>query len=163
MVRAGTSLTIEVTGTAGSWWNPLNAFETENGIKADVRAALLPYMSVDRLDIDDRGISDVVEWDYRATLTVRPKADYGAADDVASLVAHAFYEATGYLPSATVGSGSQPPLQPPAFDPGAAGKGIVDAITNLLKGLQGTATLVIVGAVVLVVLVAKSGAVKVRV
>jgi hypothetical protein len=151
MVRAGTALIVEVTGTAGSWWNPSNAFVTENGIVADVRAGLLPYVYVDGIVIDDRGISDVVEWDYRAQARIRPKADYGDANDLASIVAHEFYEATGYLPSATIGPGSQPPLDPPIFDPGA-----------ILSRVQGTASLLIIGIVVIVGLIAFSGAVKVK-
>lgn len=143
MVRAGTALTVEVTGTAGSWWNPANAFVTENGIVADVRAACLPYMNVDTFTIDDRGISDVVEWTYRASLTIRPKADYGDADDLASIVAHAFYEATGYLPSATVGPGSQPGLPPPPIN---------------LPALGAWTTVLVVGvAVIAIVVVVKVG------
>jgi hypothetical protein len=138
MVRAGTSLIVEVTGTAGSWWNPANAFETENGIKADVRAGLLPYAYVDGIDIDDRGITDIVEWDYRATVRLRPKADYGNANDLASIVAHMFYEATGYLPSATVGQGSQPSLPGPPID---------------LPSIGAWATVLVVGIAVIAVVV----------
>jgi len=121
MVRAGTPLIVEVTGTAGSWWNPANALVTENGIKADVRAGLLPYAYVDDIQIDDRGITDLVEWDYRASVKIRPKADYGDANDLASIVAHEFYDATGYLPSATVGTGSQPGLPAPTINLPALG------------------------------------------
>lgn len=143
IARSGVPLVIEVTGTAGSWWNPANAFVTENGIKADVRASLLPFVYVDRLEIDDRGISDVVEWDYGASLTVRPKADYGDGNDIASIVAHAFYEATGYLPSATVGTGSQPPLPGPPIN---------------IPALGAWATIAIVGvAIIAVVVVVKVG------
>lgn len=143
MVRAGTPLTIAVTGTAGSWWNPANAFVTENGIKSDVRAGLNPYAYVDGIEIDDRGISDVVEWDYRATVSLRPKGDYGDANDLASIVAHEFYEATGYLPSATVGAYSQPPLQPPPIN---------------LPALGAWTTAIVVGvAVIAIVLVVKVG------
>lgn len=153
MVRRDTSLVIEASGTAGTWFgNPLEALATSAGIRADVTGALLPFMYVDAFTMTDRGALDLVEWDYRAALTVRPKSDYGSADDIASIVANAFYRATGKLPTVSVGAASQPALEPSPVFPGV----------DLLRGLQGTTTLLIVGIVVIIGLVAFGPALRIR-
>ena len=126
MVRAGTALTFVVAGrTAGLF--PVNAGDVRN----DVINRLIPFCTVDNVIINKPALGEIVDpsqwfhWDYTATVMLRPKADYGTADDVGSIIANAFYQAAGAVPTVTQGT----TIVPPIGQWGTTISDVVDSIT----------------------------------
>lgn len=144
MVRAGTILTFDVTGQAGGWFAP-----EPGDVRAGVIDALHPYLTVHNLTLTKtsgwRDI-DFFWWNYSARVDVQTKSDHARVDDVASIVAHAFYVGAGTLPTVTLGAGTQAPavVQPPGF------------VDSTLAGLQWTAVLLVGGVVVVAYFLSKS-------
>jgi len=115
MIPAGTTLTVQVSGSADSFWtSPAFWRGTDtDSLRSAVNIALEPYMVVKQHTIEDRGVTDVGTWQYRATLVVAPLVSHAQAEDVYAIIAHAFYVETDYYPN--VGA-TQPPLAPPGID-----------------------------------------------
>lgn len=100
MIRRGTEITFTVNGQAGQWPRSV----------ADVRSAVIdgltPFFDVADVTIPTPSfLSDpldyFINWPYTATVRVTVKADYAEPRDVDSIIAHAFYEAAGELPTVT--------------------------------------------------------------
>jgi hypothetical protein len=138
MVSAGSTLSFDARGTAGGWL-PV----TVDSVRQDISDALAGYFLVQSVTVNNQGsFYELEQWQYVARITVRTREAYGAVDDAGSIVAHAVYDATGYLP--TVGAvGSQGASGVPS------GGGIADTIADAFKGITGelNTTLVIVGLV----------------
>lgn len=90
--------------------------------------------------------------------------DFNSSDDIASILAHSFYDITGYLPGSISvvsvtppGGTAQVTGQPGAVAPGAgvitsAGSGIIDTVSSFLSGLKSTTItilIIIVGVIIL--------------
>lgn len=95
MIRRGTSLSFAVNGDVQAWF-----YNTPSDVRGAVRGNLLPYFTIQVLQVDPRGtvLSGTLDWEYDAVLTVKPLGDYNSLEDVKSVVAHAFAQATGNVP-----------------------------------------------------------------
>jgi len=109
MVPANTTFTLDVKGTAGQWL-PRTVAE----LRASVIDSLTPFMHVYDVSVTrDSFLSDPENlfywaWPYVAVVTVQTRVGYADVDDVASIVAHAFYSGGGRVPTVTVrGTGPQ--------------------------------------------------------
>lgn len=101
MIQAGSTYTFDVQGTTGQW-----VPRTVAGVRADVLDQLSAYFDVEDVSIETTGfLSDpvhyVTNWAYRSTIRASVRADYGDIRDVDSIIANAFYNATGDLPTVT--------------------------------------------------------------
>lgn len=100
MIRRGTELNFTVNGQAGQWPRSV----------ADVRSAVIdgltPFFDVPDVPIVTPSfLSDpldyFINWPYTAKVRAIVKADYAEIRDVDSIVANAFYNAAGELPTVT--------------------------------------------------------------
>ncbi len=122
MVPAGSSLTFDIRGTAGGW-----SFTTTDAVREALIAALQSDFVVQSVTIAGQGsFYELMEWQFSGRVVVKPLSAYGAIDDVASMVTHAIYEATGSLGTAGP-TGSQGAV-------GGSG-GIMDSVTNTVAAL----------------------------
>lgn len=101
MIRHGIERTFDVQGQAGEF-QP----RTVAGVRSDVIDGLTPFFDVaDVAIVTPSFLSDptafFVDWRYAAVVRATPRADYGDVRDVDSIVAHAFYDAAGELPTVT--------------------------------------------------------------
>ena len=117
MVPAGSTLTLDVRGTATSWLPT-----TPAGIRAAALDDLSPFFDVPDLVLSSTSIlgSQVTfpsfNYPYTGVLTLRTRVAYGDTDDVASIVANAFYNHAGSVPTVTVrGYGVQQSAPPAGF------------------------------------------------
>jgi len=102
MVPAQTTLTLDVKGQAGQW-----APRSPGEVRGQVMNALTPYFHV--YDVTLTTGTDTVfdtgfgfwNWTYAAVVTLQTREPYATVDDVASIVAHAFYNAAGTVPVVT--------------------------------------------------------------
>lgn len=144
MVRAGTSLTFQVQGQTASYLPP-----DSSSLRASVIAFLSAYFFVEAVEVTTRGAAGRImagefwNYDYSAIVTVSPRSDYGAVRDVGSVIQHAFYAASGGMPTVSTdfnetigGTGSTPTPRIP----------VLDTIEDLPK-------LIIVGIVIIVGLI----------
>lgn len=109
MIAAGLTLTLDVQGTAGQW-----VPRTTGEVRAQVVDALTPNFHVFDIQLRRETLLSDPEnlyywnWPYTAVVTLQTRESYGDASDVAAIVAHAFYDAAGSVPTSTVrGSGEQ--------------------------------------------------------
>ena len=123
MVRAGATITLQANGTADGY--------DSGQVRSAMVAELGKYFRVSGLDLSVGGsFAEYFGWPYTANLTITTQRDYGEAGDVASIVAHALYNATAYLPTV-----SAPQVQPQVGAGSGAGSGIVDSFADALAGL----------------------------
>lgn len=153
MYRAGTELTIVVAGSAESFWTSLDFW---NGISAPRLVSSIDVRLTGRgidvysIDLADRGWSDIGTWQFRATVKCASRSDHARAEDVAAVVANAFQQETGYMPTVSIISAGQPdapPLQPPWTS------GVGDVLGDVGAGLNATLQQIGTVGVVAVVLV----------
>lgn len=109
MVSAGSTLTFDVKGTAGQWL-PRTAAE----VRAQVVDALTLQFHVYNVAMErETFLSDPENlyywnWPYTAVVTVQTRVGYGSVDHAAAIVANAFYQGAGTMPTVTArGSGPQ--------------------------------------------------------
>lgn len=80
------------------------------------------------------------DWRYTAMVSVTTKTAHAQADDVGSIVAHAFYEGAGALPTVTVTNAPVPTAAggitegPGVFD--GIGSGVHDAVDGVAKTIS---------------------------
>lgn len=145
MVRAGTSITYQVQGNTQSWYPP-----DPSSLRAGVIAFLSAYFFVETAEVNVRSVSSRImsaefwNYDYTAIVTVVPRSDYGSSRDIASVIQHAFYTATGGMP--TVGTDFRDTIG------GISEQGLPNPFKDLAKLPQ----MVIVGIVIIVGLIAFS-------
>lgn len=102
MINAGQTLTFDVKGTAGQWI-PRTVAE----LRAQVIDSLTPFLHVYDVSVTRESFLADPEnlyywaWPYVAVVTVQTRIAYASADDVASIVAHGFYNGGGTLPTVT--------------------------------------------------------------
>lgn len=120
MIRAGTLLRFEVTGTSG--WYP---FLTIEQLRARVVAALASRVDVYTATLELQTLLDqladleLVDWSFRGVVEIAPRGDFARVEDLGSIVAHVFYSVTGVLPTVSApgrGQPSQPALPATATD-----------------------------------------------
>lgn len=75
---------------------------------------LAETFDVVRLNVEalDTVITGTLPWNYRANVTVRSRTAYGASVDVESIIANAFFRATGSMPQIESGIGIELPKLP---------------------------------------------------
>lgn len=105
MVRADSVLTLQVEGQTGGWV-PID----DTALRAGVLNRLTPYFDVIGATIT-RGslLSNILDfqwfhWQYSAIVTIKTRVGYASADDVRSIVASAFYNTGGAMPSISISS-----------------------------------------------------------
>lgn len=165
MVPAGSVLSFELRGTAGGWIPT-----TLDALRSDLVNYVSSYMTVQALTVQNEGsFYEQLEWQFTARLTVQTWDTYGDVKDVASIIAHAVYEATGNMPSvgavgsqgaSTAGAGLAASI---ADAIQAVGTTVGQTVANALKPSVDTATsalmpiLLIVGVVAVVLVVSVGG------
>jgi hypothetical protein len=165
-IPAGTSIRFSVSGSA-------DGFDDDDAQNA-VRAALAQYFGVQRVYLDAPAFGGVYSgWPFTADIVVTTREAYADASGPASIVAHAVYEATGYMPSVSAPSYGGPTNEEPstlgiAESISAATKAIGDGLRNILQPTAEGAVstlmpLVIVVAVIAIVLVVNVGGKTTRV
>lgn len=136
MIPAGTALSFRVDGgVTQGWWTSITQAPDE--VRSRVIAALVPFVSPMNVTITPTthislGITD---WNYSAVVTVRTKSDHAKAEDVGSIVAHAFYEAASRMPTVVVTDETPAAAPGGVANPAPSGTGIA-AIDDLLAGLK---------------------------
>lgn len=101
MIASGTALTFDVQGTTGPYLP-----RTVAAVRRVVIDELTPFFDVSDVAFQTSTVLGdpshaLSDWPYRATVQAVTRADYGDIRDVDSIVAHAFAEATGELPTVT--------------------------------------------------------------
>jgi len=146
MIPAGQRLTFDVVGVAGGWI-PTTADEVRSAAVHELSEAF----TVRNVRVESQGaVYEMLEWPFLARVEVSPIQGFAELADAQSIVAHAFYEATGNLPTVTEAGGG--------LLPSTGGGGLFDGLGSLLGGLQDTTNLLLIlTAVVLIALVASAG------
>lgn len=128
MVPAGSLLTFDIRGTAGGW----QLAATVDSVREELIAALSDSFTVQSVTVNSQGsFYELMEWPFSGRVVVKPLNTYGAIDDVASMVVHAMYQATGNMGTAGV-VGSQGNVS----DGGGIGTSISDGLGALGAGIQ---------------------------
>jgi hypothetical protein len=103
MITNGTALTFDVAGQTGPYMP-----RTVSDVRQTAIDNLTPYFDVVSVELKSKGFLEDpvhgilgVNWPYQATVSARVQADYADVRDVDSIVAHAFYEGAGELPTVT--------------------------------------------------------------
>jgi hypothetical protein len=101
MIRRGETLTFTVIGRVGEYLP-----RTESSVRQYAIDGLTPFFDVLSVNLKTKTFLNdplhvVTNWEYTATVRVTVKADYGDVRDVDSVIAHAFYNAAGELPTVT--------------------------------------------------------------
>lgn len=152
MIAAGQRLAFDVVGVAGGWL-PTTVDEVRSGAVAELSSAF----RVRNLVVENTAeMYEMLEWSFLARVEVEPIQGFATIEDAQSVVAHAFYEVTGNLPSVTdAGEGSAP------TSGGGLGdwlSGLGDRVGSVLGGLQDSTNLLLVlTAGVLIALVVSAG------
>lgn len=153
MIPAGTILTIDLTGSTSLWiavsptdaraavLNTLTAFFLVNNFTLNVPSGLSNALA-----------GDFVNTPYTATVTITTRVDYAQADDAGSVVANAFYQELGAVPTFSV-EGYDAPQQTGIT---TTGPSLSDGLTAFLQNLEselGSAAVLLVGGIVVIVAV----------
>src|SRR5262245_57852514 len=109
-IPAGTSIQFSVSGSA-------DGFDDDDAQTA-VRTELSRYFGVVRVYLDAPALSGIYSaWPWTADVVITTREAYGTIGDVSSIVAHAVYEATGYMPSVSAPRYGQPSNEDPGILP----------------------------------------------
>jgi hypothetical protein len=172
-IAAGTPIQFSVSGAA-------DGFDDDDAQNA-VRTELSKYFTVQRVYLDAPALGGIYSgWPFTADIVVQTKEAYGDVTGPASIVAHAVYEATGYMPSVSAPAFGGPSNSDPSIVNGSGigdllsntadsiSKSIGDALRNIIKPTAEGAVdvimpLVIVVAVIAIVLVVNVGGKTTRV
>lgn len=151
MIKAKSTITFSVSGTTAGIV-PVDATD----VRTTVADRLSLYFDLLALTIKPpswlEGIVNVewLHWSYTASVTVKTRVDHNDIDDVRSVVANAFYVATGAMPTI-----SAPALgemqQPPATD--YPGSGIGDALKKAADKFVTAETIIVLGVLGVVALI----------
>ena len=146
MIAAGQRLAFDVVGVAGGWLPT-----TADDVRSDVIAELSSAFRIHNLLLEGQGsFYEVLEWPYLSRIELSPIEGFATIEDAQSVIAHAYYEVTGNLPSVTdAGAGMVPTT-------GNGGDWF--GLRDLFGGLQDTTNLLLIlTAGVLVALVVSAG------
>lgn len=166
-IPAGESIRFTVTGAA-------DGFDDDDAQNA-VRDELSKYFGVQRVYLDGQAFG-YSGWPFTAEVVIVTREAYGDVNGPASIVAHAVYEATGYMPSVSAPAFGGPSQDDPSVIDGsgigdllrniprAIGEGIRDVLQPTAEGARDTIMpIVIVVAVIAIVLVVNVGGKTTRV
>lgn len=100
MIASGKTITFSVNGQTGFW--PQSVASLRSGVIDE----LTPFFDVQDVSVKTRSFASdpvnyVTEWPYEATVRAVTRSAYADIRDVDSIVAHAFYNAGGVLPTVT--------------------------------------------------------------
>lgn len=158
MIAANTTITFAVAGTTAGLV-PTDATSVRSTVadRLSLYFDLLAFTLKPPSWID--GIVNVewLHWSYTASVTVKTRIDHGDIDDVRSVVANAFYVATGAMPTVSAPSLGEI-QQPPATD--YPGSGIGNALEHVADKFLSAEMIVVLGIVGVVALIAFSPAGK---
>ena len=137
MVKAGSVITFTVIGTTGEYLP-----RAVGSVRAKVIDGLTPFFDVADVSFSTASLladpfHSFINWPYTATVRATVRADYGDIRDVDSIVAHAFYNASGNVPTVTSAG----------LEPGQVG--------NTSTGVGLTSTLVLVAVILALVVAVK--------
>jgi hypothetical protein len=132
MIRTGSAIRFDAAGSSDGW--------DDADTRSRIDIELSKYFRVQAIDLKAGGsFAEYFGWPFRADITVTTREDYGELNDVSSIVAHAIYEATGYMPTVSVPSAGQPSQPTPDV-----GGNPLSPVYDLLSGLDSTARFVLV-------------------
>jgi hypothetical protein len=101
MVNAGARITFDVVGSV-SGWLPSTVQGVREPIVSDLAANFAVHdVTIAREDTLFGPSSAYWNWRYRGVATITTKTAYAKIEDVDSIVAHAFYQGAGELPTVT--------------------------------------------------------------
>ena len=130
MIAAGSTLTLDVQGTVGEWL-PRTADEVRGAVLGVLGGSFTVHdVQIERATfLSDPENLYYWAWGYKAIVTLTTREGYGDAADVGAIVANAFYQAGGVVPTVTVrGSG-------PQQGPATSYVGVDLSMTLVLAGL----------------------------
>jgi hypothetical protein len=100
-IHNGDTLTFTAVGKVGEYLP-----RTVDSVRQGAIDGLTPFFDVESVNISAPSFLNdpfhiVTNWGYTATIRATVQADYGDVRDVDSIVAHAFYDAAGEVPTVT--------------------------------------------------------------
>lgn len=113
MIANGQTLSFTVNGTTGQWLP-----RTVAGVRQDAIDNLTPFFDVESVSVNSPTFASdpihyIANWPFTAYVRATMRSDYGDVRDVDAIVAHAFYEATGEIPTVTADD-EEPDQAPPS-------------------------------------------------
>lgn len=158
MVAANTTITFAVSGTTAGLV-PVDATD----VRSTVADRLSLYFTVLALTVKPPswidGIVNVewLHWSYTASVTLKTRIAYGDIDDIRSVVANAFYIATGAMPTVSAPALGETQQLPATDYPGS---GIGDALGKAADKFLSAEMIIVLGIIGVVALIAFSPAGK---
>lgn len=158
MVRAKSTITFAVSGTTAGWI-PTDA----TSVRSVVADRLGIFFDLIALTIKPPSwLENVVNvewlhWSYTASVTVKTRVDHADVDDVRSVVANAFYVATGAMPTVSIPSAGEIQQIGPIAYPGT-GVDLGDPLGKLGTMFQNAELILVIGIIAVVALIVFSPA-----
>lgn len=120
-------------------WSQFQVVFTPTMLRGEVIAVLSQRVDVIDVAIEtgDTIITGTLPWSYTARVRVRTRVAHAQASDVGSIVANAFYQGSGTMPTVTIGSGG-------------LGSGELPRTPGQLPGIPVTTTIVVAAVALLV-------------
>jgi len=160
VIRANSTITFAVSGTTAGLI-PTNALS----VRTTVADRLSLYFDMLALTITPPSWMATVlnvewlHWSYTASVTVKTRIDHGDIDDVRSVVANAFYIATGAMPTVSVPGAGEIQQNAPVDYPGT-GIDLGAPLEKLGEWFQNTEMILVLGVLGIVALIMFSPAGK---
>lgn len=133
MFPRGSSATFDVVGDSDFL---TNGVLTADQLRADVLNILGGTFDVPAFNI---ALPSYFSTNYTATITVTARADYGQPEDAGAIVANAFYQVTGSLPTVAIDSTVIDSALPAVTSPGPTAE-ITTGLQSLLVGVENAIT-----------------------
>lgn len=168
MLAHGTTVIFDVQGSTGGYL-PIDDTDLRTAIIGNL-AAFFEVLSV--AIVKGSTLANIIDfqwlhWNYSATVIVRTRIDYALVDDLRGVIATAFYDAGGAVPSVTirtVDDAQAPAITNQGVDFGSAIDTLINATTKAAKPVTDLIThtewLIVGGLVVIVALIVFSPAGK---
>jgi hypothetical protein len=162
MITAGTPVSFQLSGQVRI--GVFTPWTDAEDVRAGIINAMTPNLRIYSVTVRPTSFVAVgaLDWSYTASVVVASKVDHGMVDDIGSIVANAFWQVTGDVP--TYGAGQvvpvpiaqpeptggvqQPDIDIPGINLGAFGAGLQSILSNTLM-------IVIIGAIIVGVVVLK--------
>lgn len=131
MIAANQSIKFSVSGSADGW--------DDDDAQTAIRTELSKYFGVQRVYIDAPALGGVYYgWPWSGEVVVTTREAHAEIGDVSSIVAHAIYEATGYMPSVSAPAFGGPSNEDGWVDGGGIGdllKGAGNSVSDAVAGI----------------------------
>lgn len=142
MLRAGSQVTFDVQGSTGGML-PVDDTDLRNALISKLAAF---FQVVNIAIVKGSMVSNIIDfqwfhWNYSATVTIVTRMDYGDVTDLRGVIANAFYDAGGAIPTVTVRGVDMP--QGPAVTNTGIGVGSLLAGSGVLVALVAVAAVAI--------------------